>query len=328
MKSFSLLYVAAFLGLASLCQAQTWNLNYGNEDGKVAFYNSKNDPNFAEDSPYGPMAFRVIEDKLWVLDSIAGKLVCFDKNGKVLKSIIVPNLEGFKLLEDFALSGDDKNNPESVWIANAADCIIRKISISDGKVLAEVGGNGNVSGKILQVSQLEVDAGGRLYVADIARSTLSVFTATGSFLREYPWQSSGFFVDKNANLHLLHYLDNSGYFHRIYSSKGQLIKNVHLGLVNNTNVKLIKVEDDGSVILSMIPKEGFKGVLLLHKIDKMGIIREKLEYVPPSTMNRDICLDGDNIFLAEANFETAPNTKFVIKPLKWDKKSSFNDGAK
>lgn len=320
MKSISLLCVATMLSLASAsCQAQTWNLDYGNEKGKVAFYNSNNTPKFAEDIPYGPLSFRVINNNLWVLDSIAGKLSCFDEKGNLVKTVVVPGLEGFKLLEDFALVGNDLNNPESVWIANAADNTIRKISIADGKVLAQVGGAGNEPGKIIQVNQIEVDAGGRLYVGDIGRSKLSVFTSTGSFLREYYWQSTGFVVDKYANLHLINYCENVGYFHRVYSSKGQLLNSTHLGFINNTNLKINSLTDDGSLILSMIPEDGYKGVLDLLKVSKCGEVLEKLQYVPPTSMNRYIQVAGNKVFQAEANFETAPKTKFIVKPLEWSK---------
>ena len=321
MKSISLLCVA-LLGLSSVCQAQSWNLAYGNEEGKVAFYNSTNNPNFKEDSPYGPLSFRVVNNKLWVLDSIAGKLSCFDENSKLTKSIVVPGLEGFKLLEDFALVGNDLDNPEAVWIANAADNLIRKISLADGKVIAQVGGMGNEPGKILQVNQLEADSGGRLYVGDIARSKLSVFSATGAFLREFPWQSTGFVVDKYANLHMIHYGENVGYYYRVYSPKGQLINSMHLGFINNTNAKLYQVDKDGSLILSMIPSTGFKGVMELLKINKFGVIKEKLQYIPSVSMNRYVYVDGNRIFQAEADFETAPTSKFLIKTLEWDKKTA------
>lgn len=323
MKSISLLCVTALMGLVSLnCQAQSWSLEYGNEEGKVAFFNSNNNPNFAEDAPYGPLSYRVIENKLWVLDSIAGQLGCYDENGKLIKNVVVPGLEGFKLLEDFALFGSDLNNPEYVWIANAADNLVRKISLTDGKVLAQVGGLGNEPGKIVQVSQLEVDAGGRLYVADIGRSKLSIFTSSGAFLREFPWQSTGFVVDKYANLHMLHYADNAGYYYRIYSPKGQLINSRHLGFVNNANAKIINVATDQSIIISMIPKTGFKGVLDLLKVSSSGVVLEKLQYIPPVSMNRYLYIDNDRMFLAEADFETAPATKFIIKPLEWEKKSA------
>ena len=321
MKSISLLCVA-FLSLSTLCQAQSWSLDYGNEEGKVAFYNSNNDPNFAEDSPYGPLSFRVVNNNLWVLDSVAGKLSYFDEKGKLLKSIVVPGLEGFKLLEDFALVGDNLAEPDAVWIANAADNLIRKISLADGKVIAQVGGAGDEQGKVMQVSQLETDAGGRLYVGDIARNKLSVFSATGAFLREYQWQSTGFVVDKYANLHLIHYSDNAGYLYRVYSPKGQLLKNTHLGFSKNANLKLYSVNADGSIILSMIPESGFKGVLDLYKVNKSGVIEEQLQYIPPVSMNRYVFVDGDRIFHAEADFDSAPKTKFMVKPLAWGKKAS------
>ena len=131
-------------------------------------------------------------------------------------------------------------------------------------------------------------------------------------------------MDKTNNLHLLHYSDNSGYFHRIYSETGQLTSNIHLGFVNNANAKLLSVEKDNSIILSMIPKEGFKGTLNLIKIDKNGLIKEKLEYIPTSTMNRDVCVNDNKIYQAEADFESAPTTKFIVKPLEWEKKQPNN----
>ncbi len=331
MKSISLLCVAAILGLAPICQAQSWSLEYGTEEGKVAYFNSKNTPDFAEDAPYGPLAFRVYGDKLWVLDSIAGKLTQFDNAGKALKTIVVPGLEGFKLLEDFALDGDDPNNPDAVWIANAADVLVRKISVADGKVLYQLEGNGTEEGKFGQIHQLETDAGGRVYVADIAKNKISVFSATGTFQREYIWQNSGLFVDKYANLHQLYYTEKSGYSHQVFSSKGQLISNTHLGFNKNTNAKIINVEDNGSIIMSMVPEEGFKGVLNIVKVNKFGSVLETAEFILPSSMNRYIDVNEGRLFVAEADFETAPDTKFFVKPQKWAEKkapAANNEGAK
>ena len=110
MKSISLFCVAALFGLASVsCNAQTWNLEYGNENGKVAFYNSNNTPDFAEDAPYGPMSFRVDKHYLKVLDSVAGRLLIVDKNNKIKAAIQVPELQSFKLLEDFAFVENEKS---------------------------------------------------------------------------------------------------------------------------------------------------------------------------------------------------------------------------
>lgn len=318
MKSISLMCVATLLGLASMAQAQTWNIGYGTTEGKVAYYNSSSDPDFAEDQPFGPMSFRVTGDRLWVLDSVAGKLASFDENGKCLSTITVPGLEGFKLLEDFALIGDE-NNPEAVWIANAADSTIRKISLDDGKVLATIGGSNGDEDVFLQIHQMETDVAKRLYVADIAKNVIVVFSATGEYLREIPWQSSGMVVDRFANLHILHYSDKAGYFHRVYSDKGTLVKNTHLGFVKNTNGKILAVENDDSIIVSFIPAEGFKGKLNMLRLSADGMISEKLEYAP-TTMNRVAYVNNGKVYVAEADFENAPKGNFTVKTLKWDEK--------
>lgn len=322
MKSISLLSFAAVIGISSLGLAQTWSLEYGSAKNQLSYFNSKNTPDFAEDSPYGPMSFRVVGDRLWVLDSIAGKLSCFDKNSKLVNSVEVPNLQGFKLLEDFAIAFDSSNRPEYVWIANAADLLIKKISVKDGKVVATIGGSGSEQGKFLQVNQLEVDAIGRLYVADIAKSLVSVFSSNGSFIREQSWQSSGMVIDKAENLHLLYYSDKSGYSHQVYNVSGQLVRSTHLGLNDNTNARIVEANLDGSIIISLVPAGGFKGVMSLYKIGASGVITEKLEFVPAMVMNRGLYIAEDKVFIAETDFEAAPSAKFVIKPLKWEEKKS------
>lgn len=313
---------AVFIAVSSLCQAQTWSLEYGNKIDQLGYTNRWNTSERFEGVPYGPMSFRVINSKLWVLDSVSGRIFCLDENSKVLKNINMPSLKGFMLLEDFALVGDDPSNPDAVWVANASDKMIRKVSASDGKVLAQFGGFGNQPGKVIQVNRLEADAGGRLYVGDVGRKKISVFTSSGAFLREYPWQSNGFVVDRYANLHMIHYFDKAGYFYRVYSPKGQLTSSIHLGFLNNINVKLQSVDKDGSLILSMIPSTGFKGRLELIKISKFGDIIEKSDIIRPTTMNRYIHVDNNKLFVADADFDAAPVAKFVVKPFEWSKNTA------
>ena len=62
---------------------------YGEGSGKVDFINNKRFPKLEDPLPVGPLAFRMIEDKVWIADSVGGKLIQFDKNGKVLSEIAV-----------------------------------------------------------------------------------------------------------------------------------------------------------------------------------------------------------------------------------------------
>lgn len=320
MKAISLL-CAVMLSLSSLCQAQTWTLEYGDKIEQFGYCNRWNTTEKYEGIPFGPMAFRVTNDKLWVLDSIMGRICCFDEKNKLLKNIVIPGLKGFKMLEDFALVGDDPANPDAIWVANASDNIIRKISVANGNVLAQFGGRGNIPGKFVQIKSLEVDAGGRLYVADVGSNKLSVFTSTGAFLRAYPWQATGFVVDRYANLHMIQYCEEAGYFYRIYSPKGQLTNSTHLGFLDYTNVCLHSLEKDGSLILTMIPPTGYKGKLDCIKINKFGDVIEKDSLIPSVAMNRYFYSNNNKFYIAEADFESAPVSKFIVKPFEFGKKT-------
>ncbi len=314
------LLVLFVIGLAVQAQAQSWKIGYGNDKGKVAVYNSKTDPKFAEDAPYGPMAFRVFAENLWLLDSIGGRIYGFDQQNSLKTEIAVPGLEGFKLLEDFALLTGASGQPETAWVADAAGCFVRKLSLADGKELLRIGGRGTEPGKFLQINQLEVDAGGRLYVGDYGRTVISVFTAYGELIREIPWQRSGFALDKKGRLHLLAWRDNAGYFHRIYSSRGQLQKSIHVGLADLENPRVWSADSDDSFIVSFVPSGGFKGSLQLVEISGTSKIARKLDFAPPGSMNRFVASANQKIFVAEADFSTAPDGDFAVKTVDWDAK--------
>jgi len=295
-----------------------WSVAYGSEKNQVAVFNSKTDPKFAEDAPFGPMAFRVFAGNLWLLDSIGGRVICLNQKSELQSDVVVPELEGFKLLEDFALVAGSSGKPESVWVAAAADCTIRKISLATGKELLRVGARGNEAGKFLQINQIEVDAGGRLFVGDLGRSVIAIFTAYGELIREISWQHSCFALDKRGRLHLLAYRDNAGYFHRIYSPRGQLLKSLHLGLAELQNARLWGVSADEAILVSFIPEGGFKGRLDLMSIAPTGNMEKKIEFTPPGSMNRFLVNVDQNMFLAEADFFAAPEGVFCVKNIEWD----------
>lgn len=314
------LVTAFVMGLALQGQAQSWKINYGSEKGSVAVYNSKTAPDFAEDAPYGPMALRIFDKNLWLLDSIGGKVYSFDSQNNLKTDVSVPGLEKFKLLEDFALVAGASGRPESIWVADAADCVLRKISLANGKELLRIGGRGSEPGKFMQINQIEVDAGGRLYVGDYGRTVISVFTAYGELIREMPWQRCGFALDKKGQLHLLVYRENAGYFHRIYSSRGQLLKSIHVGLAAFENPRVWSVGSDGSLMVSFVPAGGFKGSLRLVEIGEDARILNQLDFSPPGSMNRFLASADHNVFVAVADFFTAPEGSFTVKSVEWDVK--------
>jgi len=316
-RSASMVFLLAGLLLSNAVYAD-WALEYGKEKGKVAVFNAKTSKSFAEDAPFGPMSFRIEKNNVWILDSIGGRLYCFDENNKLKKDITVSGLPDNLLLEDFALNFGSNGAVESFWVADAAECTIRKVSAANGKELVKIGGNGNETGKFLQINQLETDRSGRLYVGDYGRSLICVFTRYGEPVREMPWQTNGFAVDQQGRLHTLVYKEQGGYFYRIHSSQGQLLTSRHIGLPDLMNSRLWRVSPEGNLQVSFIPAGGFKGRLKLLEIAPDGKILRQTEISPPA-MNRFVEFSDDNFWLAEADYFAAPDGLFQVKRSRWDK---------
>ncbi len=302
---------------STVVAATGWQLNYGSENGKVAVYNANTSKEFKEDQPFGPMSFRIHGEGLWLLDSIGSRIYRLNAENKVVKCHELSGFPKNVLLEDFALVNGGTGEPESVWVADAADCEIRKISLANGKELVKIGGNGNEPGKFLQINQLEIDRTGRLYVGDIGRAKLAVFTPYGEFVREFNWQRTGFALDKSSRLHTLHYVESAGYFLQIYSIRGQLEKSLHLGMGELTNPRVWAVTEVGNIVVSFVPAGGFKGSLKLFEISPFGKIVRRLEFSPPTTMNRYLAGADGKIWLAEADFMAAPQGEFKIISMSW-----------
>lgn len=315
----SLLMLLLTVSLAASA-AESWRVEYGKEPGRVACYNANTDKSFKEDQPYGPMSFRIHHGHLWLLDSIGARIHRFDEGNALKKTFEISDLPTNSLLEDFALITGAKGEPEAIWLAEAALCEVRKISLGSGKELVKIGGNGNQPGKFLQINQIEVDRTGRLYVGDIGRAVIAVFTPYGELVRELPWQRSGFALDGAGRLHFLRYSESAGYFIVIYNSKGQLEKSLHLGMAELTNPRVWAVSDKGNLIVSFIPAGGFKGTMRLFEISHFGKIVKRLEYSPPTSMNRYLAGSEGRVWLAEADYFSAPTGQFQVKSMNWSEK--------
>lgn len=318
-SKFLAFFVACFLAITVMTSAQQWNLAYGSGRDQLAFYNATS-KGFGEDAPYGPMAFRVVKDQLWVLDSVGGRLLALDSKGAVKKEIRIADLPENVLLEDFALVAGASGNLETAWVADASDCSIRKISLANGRGLVKMCGNGNESCKFLQISQLETDRGGRLYVGDIGRQIVAVFTPYGELIREMPCQRSGFAIDAAGNMHQLDYHEKYGYIHRVYSHQGQLLRFLHLGMHQFQNPKIWGINERGSLLVSFVPENGFEGKLKLFEFSGDASVLRRVELPPVRSMNRFVALSDQQLWLAEADFAAAPAGQFKIKSLDWDVK--------
>ncbi len=321
MKLRFTLLVALMLVIGSnilLAQSnESWKLNFGKKADQIGYYNEKSAKNFAEDAAFGPMSFRINKGFLWLLDSIRGRLLCFNQKNVMVKEISVPGLPKNSVLEDFAFETGKTERFEAFWVAEAAEGTIRKVSLPSGKEMARIGGLGNEPGKFIQIHQVETDLTGRLYVGDYGRSKICVFTPYGKLVREMDWQMTDFALDRKNRLYNLHYLPDSGYYLQVFSPEGTLLKNTHLGFKDLQNARILKAEENGGVKICFIPATGFKGTLKLIEVNNFGATIRQQEFVPPKAMNRFIFDDSQAIWLAAADFYAAPNGKFEIKKIGW-----------
>jgi hypothetical protein len=234
----------------------------------------------------------------------------------MVKEIPISGLPKNAVLEDFAFETGKTERFEALWVAEAAEGTIRKVSLPKGEEMVRIGGLGNEPGKFVQIHQIETDKTGRLYVGDYGRSKICVFTPYGKLIREIPWQQTDFALDRNNRLYNLQYLEDSGYYLQVFSHEGNLLKNTHLGMKNLQNAKILKADDE-LVKISFIPAGGFKGSLKLIEFNNFGAVLKQQEYNPPRAMNRFVFDDSQNVWLAVADFYAAPEGRFEIKKIGW-----------
>lgn len=312
--------VVVMMSMASNCHALSWSLGYGNGPGELKIFNKKTAPDkFREDAPLGPCSFRVVDNELWLLNSVGTELYKFAPDGSLLYSLKLPELDGYSLYSDFGFVFDSDGLPEYVWVANDGDSVVRKVSLKTGEIPLSIGGQGSEPGKFIQIDQLETDVVGRVYISDIAKKSISVFSSYGELLREIPYQPGRFALDYKGRIHLLYYSDSAGYFRKTYSPKGQLVKSVHLGLRELTDSRVEHVDKSGNMYVTFRLHEKFEGKVRLYMIDEDGVVKKQTSMAVPRNMGRYFSVDSHGVMVAsDADYLEAPDSVFEVKTVEWE----------
>lgn len=292
-----------------------WQVKFGNKPEMVSFYNANSDKNFKEDASYGPLSFKVFKDKLWLLDSIGGRVIVLGKEEKPQIIVEIPDLSKNAILEDFAVVRTKNGIAQSVWVAEADSRTIRKISLASGKELARIKKADKNS--FIQIHQLEVDATGRLYVGDYGRAKIYIFTPYGKLVRELPWQLSDFAVDQYGHLYNLNYTEGTGYFLQVYMANGSIARNIHIGLPDLKSGRIISITDSGGILAAFTPVSGFHGTLKLIEISRFGAIGQVTEITPTLPMNRFAYFDGKSVWNMISDYDKAPKGFVNIQKVNW-----------
>ena len=299
---------------------------YGEGPGKVDYTNNNKYEELEEPLPFGPMSFRLIGDKTWVADSVGGKLMQFDNNGKLLKEFSVLPVgakpyeideDGFPtpniLIEDIAPVLGQYGDVEAWWVADSSDNKLIKFS-ADGKVLALL-----QDPDYGQLYRIEVGAGGHLFVADKGTRKIYIYDSKGDFVNEINWEWSGMAVTgKEDNLYRLIYFNEE--------NRNMLVKTDLSGKVIYSKVINIEMSDPelwwvdeakGEAVITYTPLEGFEGDYNIIRVDMGGKVIASGKIHAPFVMNRIIDhADYEAVFIGKCNYAEAPQGNFEIVPFK------------
>ncbi len=281
--------------------APGWQIGYGQGPEQVSFANASNTPNFEEAAPFGPMAFRCHDGRLWLADSVRGRVLVFDGAGKLTGTLQLPQNATDTLLEDLAVTIDAAGKT-TVTVADAATRKIYRFAWPSGKLEAEFG----TPEQVVQVQQLEIDATDRTWVGDVGRGMLVVFDAAGKLVGERPWNRTGFVWAGGDRYYTILFAPGSGCHLVLNDLAGNVLSDRCLGMVRTQNPRLWAVDPDGTAWVTFIPPGGFRGELFLCGFDATGGLTA-IGTVRPPAMNRFIeRTERHSFMVAAADFERAP----------------------
>jgi hypothetical protein len=290
-----------------------WNLPFGVTGAGLRYDNESVRPGIEEAAAFGPLAFRLHRNELWIADSVGGRVARVAPGQQIPTFLDVPGVASNTLLEDLALVTDLSGAVVGVWVADGADLTVRHISIADGREMMRVGGRGDQPGSFVQIQRLEVGPTRRLYVGDVGRGVISIFSPAGTLEREVPWERSGFVVDSTDHLHLLRFHPAAGYVHCVFGPDGRPVRTCHLGHPEAQNPRLWALDGKGAPVVSFVPRTGFRGVLHLVRFNSFGGISSWSLLKPPRAMNRFLDRDASGaLWVAAADYEQAPTGVFSV----------------
>ena len=301
------------------------SIPYGEGSGKVDFTNFKKYPKLEDPLPFGPLSFRMVDNNVWVADSIGGKLMQYDNKGKLVSefSVMPEGIKPYKvdefgpslniLIEDIAAVRGDYGSVKALWVVDSQKNKLLKFS-PDGKKLAEV-----KNPEFGQLYRIEVSRSGYLFVADKAKRAIFVLDSEGKVLNTINWEWSGMAVSSTDDILYRLMWDNEAHRNILVSTnlEGKVVA-THLLDVEMLNPQLWWVDESKQeCLITYTPLKGFNGTFNVIRVGLDGKVKSSGELAAPVAMNRIIeNVDYTDIYVGKCNFLNAPEGKFEIVPFK------------
>ena len=329
MKIHSFCLLASLLMFSSTALLADLSIPYGEGTGKVDYSNNNKFEDFEEPLPYGPLSFRMVGDKIWVADTVGGKLMQYDNKGKLISEFsVVPDggkaytvdNEGFPnvnlFIEDFAPVLGEYGDVKAWWVVDSVENRLLKFS-PEGNILAALHDD-----EFGQLFRVEVGRSGHLFVADKGTRKIYIYDSEGNYLSDQNWEWSGMAVaGKNDYLYRLIYFNEEDRNILVATDvEGKVIKSKTLD-VEMDNPELWWVDEvAGEAVITYTPKTGFDGYFNIVRVGLDGKVRATGKLLAPLVMNRFIDnLDYSEVYIGKCNFAEAPKGNFEIVPFEMPK---------
>ncbi len=330
MKNYSICLLASLLLFSSTTLWAGLSVPYGEGSGKVDFINNNKYKDLEEPVPFGPLSFRLVGDKTWVADTVGGKLMQYDSEGKLVSEFsVIPDGEkaytidkdGFPnsniFIEDFAPVLGEYGDLKAWWVADSQENRLLKFS-ADGEILAELSDE-----EFGQLFRVEVGRSGHLFVADKATKRIYIYDENGDYCSDQNWEWSGMAVaGKEDYLYRLIYFNEENKNILVATDvDGNVIKSKTIDLEMN-NPELWWVDDvAGEAVITYTPISGFEGYFNIVRVGlEDGKVKASGKLLAPLVMNRFIDhLDYTDVYIGKCNFGEAPNGNFEIVPFEMPK---------
>lgn len=133
-----------------------------------------------EEKVLSPVALAIVDNQIYIVDSVLHKVCVFDNDGKFVFSFGQDRLERPSGVAYWQAE-------EKIYVSDTARHVIDVFS-KDGKFMEQIGSRGLNPGMFNFPTHLWVDGSGRLYVSDTLNYRIQVFASGGTFLRAFGLQ--------------------------------------------------------------------------------------------------------------------------------------------
>ncbi len=311
MRSIRICFVLLFC-VCSVAAFSQISVDYGEELGKVGYFNSKNHPGEEEPYPVGPLAFRLDGEHIWVSDSIGARMLKLDRSSKMVTGFSVVASPAECLIEDFALVKDETGATKSLWIIDGINKKLVHFDVA-GERLGEI-----VNDALVQPFRVETGRTGHIFVADKGAQEIFLFDATGKLVTKTNWEWSGFAVAGEADtlFRLFFEQESKKLMLVVQKITGEIAGEVELDLPEHMNPELWWADEAASeCVITYTPAAGFDGKFVVARVGFDGKVKASGELAPPFVMNRFIDRQGDNdVWIGVADYNEAPKGSFKVEP--------------